>query len=80
MTKPMEKPHTDSKPAAHKDEEGSTQDLSHLASLAGLGLIGHVADFAETASEQMVTERPGGSVLATDPRAAVEPRKRYTPR
>ncbi|QBY56051.1 hypothetical protein [Cupriavidus oxalaticus] len=64
----------------HAEEEGSTQELSHLASLAGLGLIGHVADLAEAGCEEIVGERPGGSVLATDPRAAVEPRKRYTPR
>ncbi|SOZ17295.1 hypothetical protein [Cupriavidus taiwanensis] len=64
----------------HEKEEGSTQELSHLASLAGLGLIGHVADLAEAGCEEIVAERPSGSALAIDPRAAVEPRKRYSPR
>ncbi|WP_316157977.1 hypothetical protein [Cupriavidus sp. BIC8F] len=80
MTEALKKDFPHVKPGNTEEEEGSAQDLSHLASLAGLGLIGHVADFAEAGSDAVVSERPGGSVLATDPRAALEPRKRYTPR
>ncbi|CAN7783025.1 hypothetical protein LJR296_008156 [Cupriavidus necator] len=80
MTEALKKDFPHVKPGKTEEEKGSAQDLSHLASLAGLGLIGHVADFAEAGSDAVVSERPGGSVLATDPRAALEPRKRYTPR
>ncbi|MCY1536834.1 hypothetical protein D9M68_723060 [compost metagenome] len=80
MTESMKQEQPRAQTGKHEKEEGSTQELSHLASLAGLGLIGHVADLAEAGCEEIIAERPGGSVLATDPRAAVEPRKRYTPR
>jgi len=63
-----------------KETESSSEDLNHMATLAGLGLISHLAEWSELAAEQVVSERPGRQPLAVDPRDAVEPRKKFMPR
>lgn len=63
-----------------EEKEGNGEGLGHLAALAGLGLISHLAEYSEIASEGIISESPGGRAVAVDPRDAVEPRKRFVPR
>jgi len=79
MEQPTETParkHVD-KP---EEKEGSAEGLNHMATLAGLGLLGHLAEWSELTSEQVISERPADEALAVDPRDAVDPRKKFVPR